>query len=83
MTKQGALDLIKTTPGCVAMLDNDCWDVQRPKPNNWNEMTEAAQDLWYEEQATLISSRDVDDCDYGGGLVEVLAIEVGMTCEGV
>ena len=83
MTKQKALDKIKETPGCVAVLDNDCWYIQRPKPGNWDEMTEAAQDLWYEEQATLFSSQDVDECDYGGGLVEVLALAVGMTCEGV
>lgn len=83
MTRQEALDKIQATPGCVALLDNDCWSIERPKPDNWGDMTETEQDQWYNEQATLFCSRDVDGCDYGGGLIEVLALAVEMTCEGV
>lgn len=83
MTKQEAYDLLRSTPGATAMLDNDCWYVNKPKPDDYDQMSEAAQDEWW-EQAELFSSRDVEGCDYGGGLVEVLVLAFdGLTCEGV
>lgn len=82
MTRHEALAIIKANPGCVAELDNDCWFVRKPLPNGWDDFTEDEQDDFW-EGATLIRSRDVDGCDYGGGLVEILAIEFEMTTQGV
>lgn len=81
MTRQEALDIIKANPGCIAVLDNDCWSIERPQPAHWDAMSDDEKDIWLEEEGTLISSLDVDECDYGGGLVEVLALEFGLKCE--
>jgi hypothetical protein len=82
MTKEEAFDIIKSNPGCVAELDNDCWHIRKPRPNNWNAMTEDEQESWLDD-ATLIWSLDVEECDYGGGLVEVLALAFDMKVESV
>ncbi len=83
MTKKEALAIILANPGCVAKLDNDCWSIERPKPKGFNQWSDSRQEQWHERESLLFSSIQVPECDYGGGLVEVLALAVSMTCEDV
>ena len=83
MTDQQALEMIKATPGCVAIIDNDCWWIENPKPDGYYEWEPIAQDAWEETYGTLLHSRDVEGCDFGGGLAHVLAWEIGLVVEDV
>ena len=82
ITRQEALDIIIANPGCVAVLDNDCWSVRKPLPEGFDGWSEKAQEDWW-DKPNLIDSRHVEGCDYGGGLVEVLALAVNLKTEGV
>ena len=80
LTKAEALGLIRSNPGATAILDNDSWHVEKPKPEGFPEMAPRDQEAWY-DQATLLSSHDVPGCDYGGGLIEILALYFELNCE--
>ncbi len=82
ISREEAFMRIRDTPKCVAELDNDSWSVRKRFPDGFAAWTDTEQEEWW-ETATIVCSREVDGCDYAGGLVEVLAVAVDMTVQGV
>ena len=88
--KKDLVQIIRDNPGCVAVIDNDCWYLRK---NNENAPEDDAEyDKWL-EQATLARSEDdlirlgdggygLGHC-YGGDILQALAAIVGVKVESV
>ena len=88
--------IIRDNPGCVAIIDNDCWSLHREhpdkNPNDWSD-NERACERW-DEDNLLADDGDTFDphlgdggygsgnC-YGGDILQALAQIVGITVESV
>lgn len=88
--------IIKANPGCVAIVDNDCWTLHRvhPDENPYND-DESDSDFKkfheWEERNTLARDGEVKrigdgygsgNC-YGGDILQALAAIVGIQVESV
>lgn len=77
---------IKANPGCVAVVDNDCWTLYKKHPDKNPYKREGARDDW-DEDNTLVCSGQVEtlgdggygsgNC-YGGDILQALAVIVGI-----
>ena len=85
------VEIIRNNPGCVAIVDNDGWQLHRVHPNEEPEGLDGdAWDLW-DSDNTLASDTDVvqlgegygsGNC-YGGDILQALAVIVGIKIESV
>jgi hypothetical protein len=92
--KKDLVQIIRDNPGCVAVIDNDCWWLYREhpdmNPHNYEHET-SAYEKW-EKDNELASDGEVKrlgdggygsgSC-YGGDILQALAIIVGMEVESV
>lgn len=78
--------IIKANPGCIAIVDNDCWTLYSKHPNEFNEDEEDV------EKYELANDSDVapigdggygSGCCYGGDILQALAKIVGIKVESV
>lgn len=89
MSKKNLPEIIKANPGCVAIIDNDCWSLYKKHPDTAPD----DYDKWL--KANLLAS-DGDEFKpplgdggygsgncYGGDLLQALAVIVGMKVESV
>ena len=79
MTQAELVQIIKDNPGCVALVDNDCWTIYPKQPKPPEEMTDDDIDEWYD--SALASDSDGFACSYGLGILYALAEIVGMEIE--
>ena len=94
MTKKDLVEIIKANPGCVAVIDNDCWRLEKHEepPADYDNWPADAQDGWWGSLELASSSDDlVDRGDggygsgnlYGGDILQALAEIVGIRVESV
>lgn len=79
------VEIIKANPGCIAVVDNDCWTLYKPGYADMDEDEDA-------EKYELASDSDVEplgdggygsgNC-YGGDILQALAKIVGVKIESV
>lgn len=91
--KKNLAQIIRDNPGCVAIVDNDCWTLYRAHPDT-NPHEESgdfdAADDWLVANE-LASDSDVESVGegygsgncYGGDLLQALAEIVGIKVESV
>lgn len=91
--KKDLVKIIKENPGCIAQIDNDCWNICKPKPKGYDDWEWEKQEEWLNNGGMLISSDDdfkrlgdggygSGNC-YGGDILQALAIIVGIKVESV
>lgn len=95
--KKDLVQIIKDNPGCIAVIDNDSWSIQKlsssdnPFAQEEEEGYSEKADKW---EADNILARDSDDlvslgegygsgCCYGGDILQALAVIVGIKIESV
>ena len=91
MAKKDLVQLIRDNPGCVAVIDNDCWYLYRESPGDCPHDDGKASDKWHDANE-LCSHRNIKplgdggygsgNC-YGGDVMQALAQIVGMKIESV
>jgi hypothetical protein len=84
------VQIIKDNPGCIAIVDNDCWQLWKQHPDEQPD-DEDAYDAW-EAENLLASDGEVKSLGdggygsgncYGGDILQALAAIVGITVESV
>lgn len=91
--KKDLVQLIKDNPGCIAVIDNDCWNLSKntPQPDDWEAWTWDKQEAWDKDQQLADSDDDLvrrgngygsGNC-YGGDILQALAEIVGIKVESV
>lgn len=92
--KKDLVQIIRDNPGCRAVIDNDCWWLEKdsPEPDGFDDWTEEAREEWFESQKLASSSDRLmllrgctygsEDC-YGGAILLALAEIVGIQVESV
>lgn len=84
--------IIRDNPGCVAVIDNDCWYLYREHPDN-NPIDENHAVAWERWDKNNLLARDGEvkslgdgygsgSC-YGGDVLQALAAIVGVKVESV
>lgn len=84
------VQIIRDNPGCVAIIDNDCWDLFKANPSG---APMDRYDEWLDENRLAASDDTFEpalgdggygsgNC-YGGDLLQALAIIVGVKVESV
>lgn len=87
------VEIIKENPGCVAIVDNDCWQLYKSHPEESRpEFDSYADEEAWLDSITLASDGEVEplgdggygsgNC-YGGDLLQALAAIVGIKVESV
>jgi len=90
MAKKNLVEIIKQNPGCVAIVDNDCWTLYKVHPESFDSDDDDYDD-W------LLANELANDSDiqrlgdggygsghcYGGDLLQALAAIVGIKVESV
>jgi hypothetical protein len=83
--RKDLVEIIKANPGCVAVVDNDCWTLYSRDPDGIGEDQEV-------EDFELACDGDVQELGdggygsgncYGGDLLQALAKIVGVTVKSV
>lgn len=84
------VQIIKDNPGCVVLVDNDSWSIERrpQTPEGFDEWPSLAQDEWWEKQVIARSDDKFTHPEhgancYGEGVLNALADIVGIHIEGV
>lgn len=85
------VQIIRDNPGCVAVIDNDCWILHRKDPNDCPFQEEGAADAWHQSNMLCDDSSVARLGDggygsgptYGGDILQALAIIVGIKVESV
>lgn len=93
--KRDLVQIIRDNPGCVAIIDNDHWDLYRVHPDQNPHDYDENPDVYerWEETNTLCSAGDKfeplgdggygsGNC-YGGDILQALAKIVGIKVESV
>lgn len=90
--KKDLVEIIKANPGCVAVVDNDCWYLYRENPNEAGPDWDSPNREAWEKANELASDGDVKplgdggygsgNC-YGGDILQALAQIVGIKVESV
>lgn len=92
--KKDLVQIIRDNPGCIATIDNDCWWLEKnnPEPEGFDDWPYKKQDKWRKDQE-LASSGDnlvrLGDggygCgnEYGGDILQALAVIAGITIKSV
>ena len=88
--KKDLVEVIRSNPGCIATIDNDCWWLYPAPPKPIEEMSEEEYDAWQEN--TIAKHDDIlplgdggygsGHC-YGGDILQALAQIVGIKIESV
>lgn len=85
---------IKANPGCVAIIDNDAWSLHKAHPSESPFHDDDKADEKWQQENTLATSGDrfvpslgdggygSGNC-YGGDILQVLALIVGVKVESV
>lgn len=75
--------IIEKNPGAVALVDNDDWYLEAPKPAGYDEWDEEQRYYWDEHRSTLARSYDFPElgATYGRGLLEAMALLTNITIE--
>lgn len=85
------VEIIKANPGCIAVVDNDCWSLYREHPDNGPEYDSPNREAW-EKANELANDGDVKELGdggygsgncYGGDILQALAQIVGVKIESV
>lgn len=80
--------IIRENPGCVAIIDNDEWEIKKARPEDYDDWTIEEQDA-FDASSQLASSlcryRDTTDRGhvYGTDILIALASIVGIKIESV
>jgi len=83
------VQIIRDNPGCVAIVDNDCWNLYKSSP--YTRPDGMGEVEWYRENE-LANDGDVKSLgdggygsgsSYGGDLLQALAVIVGIKIESV
>jgi hypothetical protein len=87
--KKDLVQIIRDNPGCVAIVDNDCWTLYKQSP--YTPPEGVAEDVWLRDNE-LANDGDVKrlgdggygsgNC-YGGDILQALAVIVGIKIESV
>ena len=92
--KKNLVEVIKSNPGCTAIIDNDCWALYRESPYGPNTAPEEDDPKFeqWEKDNRLAGDDDVlplgdggygsGNC-YGGDILQALAVIVGIKVESV
>jgi hypothetical protein len=88
MAKSKGKDLakiIKANPGCVAVVDNDCWTLYSRDPENLpgEEYDAEKYELANDGDVALVGEGYGSGNCYGGDLLQALAKIVGITVKSV
>ena len=85
--KKDLVQIIKDNPGCVAIVDNDCWTLYKSNPyelydvsDDWYSNNELANDGNIESLGS--GGYGSGNC-YGGDILQALAAIVGIKVESV
>ncbi len=90
--KKDLVQIIRDNPGCVAVIDNDCWWLRKgdPEPagsDNWNweerEKWEQSQELAWSGDVISLGEGYGSGSSYGGDVLQALAVIVGIKIESV
>ncbi len=91
--KKDLIKIIRDNPGCVAIIDNDCWQLYREHPDK-NPHDEGDSKTWEKWDKANVLARDGEvktlgdggygsgNC-YGGDILQALAVIVGVKLESV
>ena len=93
-TKKNLVQIIKDNPGCVAIIDNDCWSLHKKHPHEKPHDGDDCYDQWekWDKENELASDGEVIELGdggygsgncYGGDLLQALALIVGVKVESV
>jgi hypothetical protein len=93
--KKDLVQIIRDNPGCVAIVDNDCWRLYREHPDNNPHSDEtdegfAKWEKWDNENKLAVDGEvkplgegyGSGNC-YGGDILQALAVIVGVKVESV
>lgn len=88
--KKDLAEIIKANPGCVAIVDNDCWYLYREHPGGGPDEDSPNREAW-EKANELANDGDVAEIGegygsgncYGGDILQALAKIVGVKVESV
>jgi hypothetical protein len=75
--KKDLVQIIRDNPGCIAIVDNDCWTLYSKRPH---EVELACSDDAFEQLGD--GGYGSGHC-YGGDILQALAKIVGITVESV
>jgi hypothetical protein len=89
------VQIIRNNPGCVAVIDNDCWELLKEDPDttlfDFEAATENECDEWHEANV-LVTHDEIEplgdggygsgNC-YGGDILQALAAIVGIKVQSV
>jgi hypothetical protein len=89
MSKQqkDLVEIIKANPGCVAIVDNDCWSLHKVHPSSLGDCSD--EELEANELASDGEVKELGDGGYGSGhcyggdILQALAKIVGIKVESV
>lgn len=92
--KKDLVQIIRDNPGCVAIVDNDCWTLFKvhPDTNPFADSTDLDADTKWQDENELADDGQVKPLGdggygsgacYGGDLLQALAIIVGIKIESV
>ena len=92
--KKDLVQIIKSNPGCVAQIDNDCWTLYRQHPSENPCSEDDNSDAWeeWDKSNALASDEEVEEIGdggygsgncYGGDILQALAIICGVNVESV
>lgn len=93
-SKNNLVEIIQANPGCIAVIDNDCWDLVKTQdePEGFDDWDLEKQDRWYESQRLASSDDDLVELGdggygsghrYGGDVLQALAAIVGISVRSV
>lgn len=85
------VQIIRDNPGAVATIDNDWWELRKPKPEN---LSEDEEEDWYDDSSNVLADSEspiIEPGDhgygsgncYGGDLLQAMAVIVGIKIESV
>lgn len=86
MAKETLVDVIRNNPGCVAVVDNDCWYLFRNDPEAMPDGLTVDEELRWEEDNRIADYRShpmpgegygSGNC-YGGDILQALAKIAGI-----
>lgn len=88
------VQIIRDNPGCIAVIDNDCWRLIKdtPQPEGYDNWTYEAQNEWTEAQELAWSGEPIirlgdggygSGNRYGGDILQALAVIAGIKVESV
>ena len=81
--KKNLVQIIRSNPGCVAVIDNDFWYLLKARPSNWDDMTRQQQYEWRETAELATADGYGHGGCYGGDILQALAEIAGIKIESI